>query len=186
MADIQHYERVIKPPKRGKTLFYKILMLIIYLVILSIWFVVAVRFTLNAAIVVLIPVSLLVAVLLTWKYTNIEYEYSFTAGQLTFSKIYGKSKRRTLFEGDLKTLQSVVPYDRLKAELSKSDKVIEAVPDISCENPCVCVFEEDDKKVYLVIDCDGMSAKIFRFFTPSATDRAIFTHTKSEEGEGHA
>ena len=186
MADIQHYERVIKPPKNGKPLLYKILLLAILAVALGAWLVVSVRFSVHIVIILLIPALLIFAAVLLWKYTNFEYEYSFTAGQLTYSKIYGRARRRMLFTGDLKTLRSIVPYDRLKAELSKDDKVIMALPDINCTNPCVCVFDEDEKKTYLVIDCDEMSARIFRFFNPSATDRSVFAQLESEKGEENA
>ena len=186
MADIQHYERVIKPPKNGKPLLYKILLLGILLVALSIWLVISVHFSVHIIIILLIPALLILATALAWKYTNFEYEYSFTAGQLTYSKIYGNSRRRMIFASDLRSLQAVVPYDRLKADLSKDDKVITALPDINSSNPCVCVFDEDEKKTYLIIDCDEMSARIFRFFNPSATDRSLFDQFKSEKGEENA
>ena len=186
MADIQHYERVIKPPKNGKPLLYKILLLAILVVALSAWLVISVRFSVHIVVILLIPALLILAAVLLWKYTNFEYEYSFTAGQLTYSKIYGNSRRRMMFSGDLKAIRSVVPYDRLKAELSKDDKVIMALPHINFSNPCVCVFDEDETKTYLVIDCDEMSARIFKFFNPSATDISVFAQLEKEKGEENA
>ena len=47
-------------------------------------------------------------------------------------------------------------------------------------------FEDDKKeKIYLILDCDELTAKIFKFFAPSATDRNIFDKlTRSDVNNG--
>ena len=167
MADIQYYERVLKKNEPKK----KALMIGIYIVILSVWFVISVRYGLNAAIILLIPISILIAVLLSWKYTCVEYEYSFAAGSFTFSKIYGKSKRKTVFSADIKSMTLAKPYD--PDRMPDCHKFINAIPENTSPNPCVCVFDVDESKTCILIDCDAMSVKILRFFNASATDRAI-------------
>ncbi|MBQ8818697.1 MAG: hypothetical protein IJZ83_08975 [Clostridia bacterium] len=177
MADIQYYERIIKTENTTKKVLPKILMIGAYIVILSIWFVIAVRYSINAAMIMLIPLSILTAVLLTWKYTSVEYEYSFTAGIFTFSKIYGKSKRKPIFEGDLKKLISVTAYSESNVDSIDAHTVINATPS-ACPNPCVCIFEENERKTCIIIDCDAMTAKILRFFKVSAVDRSVFYKIK--------
>ncbi len=183
MADIQYYERVIKAETGKRRLLPKLVAISAYAVILSIWFVIAVRVGLTASVLMLVPLSILTAVLLTWKYTAVEYEYSFTAGILTFSKIYGKSKRKSVFEADLRNLISVVPYDERSMDSVDARTVINAIPNEACQNPCICVFEENEKRTCIIIDCDNMSAKIFKFFKPSATDRRIFDRIKNQKSE---
>ncbi len=179
MADIQYYERVLKKKEpKGKAL-----LIALYLVILSIWFIVAVRYTLNAAIILLIPLSILIAVLLTWKYTCIEYEYSFTAGTFTFSKIYGKSNRKTVFSAELTALETVKPYSADKAITEEYSKFINAVPGQSAQNPCSCIFNIDDKKICVLIDCDETSSKILKFFKASAVDRDVFKLAKTDDNQ---
>ena len=183
MADIQYYERVIKAQEGGKRFLPRAVAICGYIFILTLWLVIAVRVGISASLLMLIPLSVLTAVWLTWKYTSIEYEYSFTAGIFTFSKIYGKTKRKTVFEADLKTLVSAVPYDERAVETSNARSVINAIVTESCPNPCVCIFEENDKRTCVILDCDEMSARILRFFKPSATDRRIFEHTKKQNTE---
>lgn len=179
MADIQYYERVLKKKEpRGK-----LLMLALYLVILSVWFVVAIRYALNAAIILLIPLSILIAVLLTWKYTCVEYEYSFAAGTFTFSKIYGKSKRKTVFSADIKSLVLAKPYDPARDTNLEYSAFIGAIPSREAQNPCICIFDVDEKRTCVLLDCDELSAKILRFFNASAVDRDIFKRTVNASTE---
>ncbi len=180
MADIQHYERVLKPTRATSKILPKALMISAYVALVGLWFVLTVRVGLTASVLMLIPISVLIAVTLTWKYTAVEYEYSFVAGTLTFSKIYGKSKRRAVFDGDLRCLVSVLPYNEQNAERVQCDKTVFAIPEGVEENPCICVFEENEKRTCVVLDCDELSAKIFRFFKPSAVDRAVFEAFKTQ------
>ncbi len=180
MADIQSYERVLKKKQTG----LKVALIALYAVVAGVWLVLAVRVGLHPAMILLAPLSVVIAVLLTWRYTNVEYEYSFMAGTLTFSKIYGKSRRKTLLEVDIKSLSSVFPYNERTASKISDGKRVNGIPSSTSENPCVCAFEdENENKVYFVLDCDEQSAKIFKFFNPSATDRAIFDALKRIESE---
>ena len=175
MADITSYERILKK----KQLSLKILMIAIYVIIASVWFVIAVRVTLNAAMILLAPLSVLIAVLLTWKYTCIEYEYSFVAGNFTLSKIYGKSRRKVMLEFEIKSLMEIFPYNARTEGKIKGGIFINGLPGNASPNPCVCVFENDEEnKVFFVLDCDEQTAKIFKFYNPVATDRAIFDNIK--------
>ena len=177
MADIQYYERVLKKKDLRRIL----LLLGAYFVILSVWFVVAIRYTLNAMILVLAPLSILAAVLLTWKYAKVEYEYSFSAGTFTFSKIYGKSKRKTVFSADLKSIALAKPYDADRdADLDYSE-FINAIPSSFSQNPCICIFDVNEKRTCVLIECDERSAKILRYFNPSAVDRDVLKKINSNE-----
>ncbi len=175
MADIQHYERVLKPTRTSTRVLPKVLMIAAYIVIISLWFVLTVRVGLTAAILMLIPLSVLIAVTLTWKYTSVEYEYSFAAGTLTFSKIYGSSKRKAVFDGDLRCLISVMPYNEQSIARVQCDRTVFAIPEGVNENPCICLFEENEKRTCVILECDELSIKIFRFFKPSAVDRSVYT-----------
>ena len=94
MADIQGYERVLEQDesvlKRSR-----ILMIVLYGVIFTLLMLAAVLASLNPALLLLAPLGTAVAVIFSWKYTRVEYEYSFFGGVLTFSKIYSGSSRST-------------------------------------------------------------------------------------------
>ena len=174
MADIQSYERVLKKKDIGA----KILMIVIYVLIAFVGLLALIKFGFKPQIIVLIPLLLVAIVKLTWRYTQTEYEYSFLAGTATVSKIFGNSSRRTVVEFEIRSILSLSAHDSRNTSKISADsekKVLIAIPHKGCVNPCMCVFEDDKKKkTYLIIDCDEMTAKIFKFFAPSATDRNIF------------
>lgn len=173
MADIQHYERVIKKQKGVIT--SRILWILAYAFILSLWVVISARIGFSLTAIALAVLSVVIAVIITWKYTKVEYEYSFIAGTFTFSRIYGSRKRKAVFEADLKTLVSAIPYGNGSRLPQKGEyDLVNAVPDGASQNPCICFFDDGNKNKHcIIIDCDLMTLKILRFFKVSAVDRDL-------------
>ena len=173
MADIQSYERVLKK-KGGRA---KAIMIIVYIFILSLWLVALAKFGISPQLLLLIPLSLVAVIALTWRFTQVEYEYAFIAGIMTFSKIYGNSRRKTILEFDIKSVISVYPYNEqtaLKTGTDDKSRIINGIPSKESPNPCMCVFEDSkDRKVYFLLDCDELTARIFKFFNSSATERSV-------------
>ncbi len=167
MANLQYYERVLKTKKPSATRRGKILLICAYALILLSWVVVALVSGLSASLLMLIPMLALTVSVLTWKYTSVEYEYSFAAGIFTFSKIYGKAKRRTVLEGDLRALVSVTPYTERAQNDTHAESITNALTPMECQNPYICVFEENESSYAVILDCDEMTLKIFKFFKPS-------------------
>ena len=180
MADRQHYERVFAKKHAPKGLV--IGLIVLYCVMVSGWFVLALLSSMNIALALLAPAAVLAVAIATWKYTQLEYEYSFTGGVFTFSKIYGKSSRKTVFEEELRNLTRVVSYE--KAEVPKGDKLIQAIPSLDGDTLAVCCFQIDDENVYVIIDCDELTAKIIRHFKPSALDRSVLDTLKKTSAVG--
>lgn len=169
MADIQHYERILK----RSTLSAKALMLLLYAAVLGAWTVLAFITAFNPGVLLLALLTLVALVLLTWKYTSVEYEYSFVAGNFTLSKIYGKRRIKQVFESDLKMLISVAPLENAKTPTKEDGRVINGLPE-SAEFPIVCVFQDgNENKYFVLIDCDGVTARILKFFRMSTLDREI-------------
>lgn len=170
MADIQHYERIIKKVK-GATLL-KVIFLFIYTLICVFWSILALNFGL--ILLIFAPLFVFIAYIFTRQYTCTEYEYSLVAGIFSFSKIYGGRRRKNVFEADLKFLVSAVPYNERTAVSAKGETVINAIPNGQSANPCVCLFEDGSGKKYrVIIDCDAMTLRILKFFRPSAVDRSV-------------
>ena len=56
-----------------------------------------------------IPLSLWIIVWLTWRFTQVEYEYSFFSGELTVNRILGNRTRKTLAKVRIQQLSAVFP-----------------------------------------------------------------------------
>ncbi len=183
MADIQSYERVLKANKRTSGRIGNVATVLAILSLLGICFFISLRLKLSPAWVVLVPTLLIAVTLILRKYAQVEHEYSFIAGYFTYSKIYGKSRRKTICEVDIRSLSEVFPHnERTAARLTGDASIINALPNAGAKNPCVCVFEQEEKTVYLLLDCDAQTARIFKHFNPRATDRAILDRLKDTLG----
>jgi len=178
MADIQFYEKIIKPSARGKILSFRILLIVFYLFFATLALIIPLKTQLPPT-VCIITVILLLAVVVpfTWKYTCVEYELSFSAGTLTFSRIYGKRTKSTVFYSDIKSMSEISIYSGNVAAKFKHYEpytLIDALDNKSDENAAYLVFDaEDEKKVIFLFPADEQSVKIFKFFNPQATDREL-------------
>ena len=173
MADIQRYERILKRSQGFGAVRPRLTMILIYGVFFALWAVLAVITAFAPAVLVLAVLSMLILILPTWKYTSVEYEYSFVAGTFTFSKIYGKSRIKQVFESDLRRLVSAKPMDISNVPSKDDGRIINCLPD-GAVFPVVCLFEDgDENKYYVLMDCDAMTARILKFFKISAVDREI-------------
>ena len=169
MADIQHYERILKK----STLPAKLLMLLLYTAVLAAWTVLGVITAFNPGVLLLAVLTLVALILPTWKYTSLEYEYSFVSGTFTLSKVYGKSRIKQVFESELKMLVSARPLDTSNMPTKEDGVVIHGLPD-GAEFPIVCTFEDgDENKYFVLMDCDSVTARILKFFKMTALDREI-------------
>ena len=52
----------------------------------------------------------------TWRYTNVEYEYSVLSGRLTVSKIFGGRSRKKALELDLRDAEAILPLGEKQSE----------------------------------------------------------------------
>ena len=179
MADIQHYERVFKKKHAPKALV--IVLIILYCLMVCGWLVLALLSSMNLALALLVPAAIFLIAFTVWKYSQVEYEYSFTAGIFTFSKIYGKSKRKTVFSADLKSIALAKPYDADRDAYLDYSEFINAIPSSFSQNPCICIFDVNEKRTCVLIECDERSAKILRYFNPSAVDRDVLKKINSNE-----
>ena len=127
----------------------------------------------------LVPVFTWMLVFFTWRYVSVEYEYSITSGELTFSKIFGNRSRRTVLKLMLRDAIKIAPLDN-EFEAKKAG---EYLPErefwaISAQNaPDVyfILFEYDTGKggekqrAVFYFEATQKALQVCRFYNPSAT-----------------
>lgn len=165
------YERIIKVPNRGKHLAKKISLAMSYLLLFSI-FVVAALNNIKSALPLLVVGALLTFAVaaVSWKYLQLEYEYSFSYGVISVSKIYGKKKRKTLVSAEIKELMLVAPAtdESIKrAEGMEIDERVIAVSSEEAENIWLLLTGGKDKKrTLLFFEADERSLAILKGINP--------------------
>lgn len=129
-------------------------------------------FGLVVPLLALIPFSLWLWVFLTWRLTQVEYEYSYFAGKLTVSRILGGRSRRVLCEITLRHLVSIRPCTEdaiARAERFGAKKPILAASSTDSPNLYVALWEEDGIRGVLYLEPTEKALKIIKMYNMSAT-----------------
>ena len=179
--DNPSYERILKLPKTVKTYAPLLGLLFLYLFVLSLWIFPILFFGFLSEILLLIPLSLLLIILPTWKYGFVEYEYVFSGQSFCFSKIYGKRKRKQILDLDLSSAILIGPATDehlMRASQSSPAEVIYATVDDCGEDIWLILFEIDKKESGAVLfHADERAIRFLRRANPHATVRLPFSNS---------
>ena len=125
----------------------------------------------------LVPVFTWMLVFFTWRYVSVEYEYSITSGELTFSKIFGNRSRRTVLKLMLRDAIHIAPLDneeeRKKANAYLPEREFWAVSSQNAQDVYFILFEyttgKEKRRAVLYFEATQKALQICRFYNPSAT-----------------
>ncbi len=155
-----------KALKLKKTLFltgYILYVLVVFAILSSI----------NPYLIALVPISLWIIVWLTWRFTQIEYEYSFFSGTLTVSRILGNRTRKNMVEVRIQSFSAVFPMEDAnmsKLEAWGAEKTIFAASAADAEGLWVALWQdaESGKRQALYFEPNEKAVKILRYYNASA------------------
>ena len=179
--DNPSYERVLALPRSFKTYLPRICLFAIYFIILTLWIFPILYLGLSFELLILIPLSLLLVILPTWKYGFVEYEYIFSGQSFCFAKIYGKRKRKQVMDLDLSNAILIAPAtdeNIQRASASELSTAIYATVDIGAEDIWLILFEVDKTETGVVFfHGDERSIRFLRRQNPHATARIPSSHS---------
>ena len=120
-----------------------------------------------------IPLSLWIIVWLTWRFTQVEYEYSFFSGELTVNRILGNRTRKTMTKVRIQQLSAVFPATELnqsKVEAFGVQNTIMAVSEANAEGIWIALWEdaESGKRMALYFEPNEKSIKILKYYNAAA------------------
>jgi hypothetical protein len=166
------YEYTVKEKPSATLLFKRISLIALYIL----WVVVLLFVGTTARIVVpflaFIPLSLWVLVFLTWRLTQVEYEYSFFSGTMTVARVLGGRSRRVLCEVTISTFANVVPCtgDGLKRiENFSAERTIFAASDEKAEGLYAAMWNDgENTPTVLYFEPNEKALKIIRYYNISS------------------
>lgn len=176
MNDIQTYEKMIKRKADAKLIAIKIALIAAYSLISALGVLLVIKIAgLSAPLLLVLFTLVALFAFFSWKYTNIEYEYSVIGNEFCLSKIYGKSIRKDIFECELSRAKIIAPYNgehKEGADRCNPDKRFLAIASKASENVWYVIFEEESGRTLLVFfEADDRAIKIMRHANPRATVR---------------
>ena len=155
-----------KALKTKKALFltaYVLFVLVVFAILSSI----------NPYFIALVPVTLWMVIWLTWRFTQVEYEYSFFSGELTVNRILGNRTRKNLAKVRIQNFSAVFAATELnqsKIEAFAAEKTIFAASEATAENLWVALWEdaESGKRQALYFEPNEKAIKILKYYNASA------------------
>ena len=120
-----------------------------------------------------IPLSLWIIVWLTWRFTQVEYEYSFFSGALTVNRILGNRTRKKMMEVRIQNFSAVFPANEAnqsKIEAFAAENTIFAASEAKAENLWVAIWDdaESGKHQALYFEPNEKAIKILKYYNTSA------------------
>lgn len=168
------YEYLIKQKVEGVVLVKKAVLIFLYLFMpLSL----TILILTYASPLVFIPLILLtvaldaVAILVSWRFTCIEYEIIIAAGELIISTVYGKRTRKQLCNLNLKDISEIGEYDdRSYNEINKLSlqKNFICVSSMSAPTVYYAIFDEDKDKCIIYFEADEKAISLLKKYNSSA------------------
>ncbi len=178
MNEFSTYEFVVAQKNEGGWKLARIGMIALY-VCFALGGALALAIGLNIPqLVALIPVFTWMLVFFTWRYVSVEYEYSITSGELTFSKIFGNRSRRTVLKLMLRDAIKIAPLDSEEERKTASEYLPErefwAISSQNAPDVYFILFEYDagrkeKRRAIFYFEATQKALQICRFYNPSAT-----------------
>ena len=178
-TNTQTYDKLIKVSTEGKIKTKKILAVIGYSLFFSVWLLFALN-TPDALVPIIVAGALCtsILILISWKYFDVEYEYSIWYGSFDVAKIFSKKKRKELISADIKEMLLIAPateeYISRAYHLDPKD-VIYATSSKSAEIVWLFVTGGEGNPHNLVFfEADERSLNMLRLGNPSVFIKKIY------------
>ena len=166
------YEYTIGEASSPKLVFKRLTLIALYVLWTMLLLLVGGAIKIIVPLLALIPISLWILVWLTWRFTQVEYEYSFFSGILTVSRILGGKKRKVLLEIDLRRVECVLSCrdenaDRISAY--PCDRTVFAASSDQAVNLFAVMWrDEDGERILLYFEPTEKALKIMRYYNAAA------------------
>lgn len=179
MNEFATYEFAVAQKNKGKWLLLRIALILFYIFYVLVILFLGMKYRLIAPLLAFIPISLWVIVFITWRYVNVEYEYSVTSGTLTFTKIYGNRQRRKIFETPLRDAVRIAPLEdeqeAARGAAYHPEREFVGVSSMFAPDIYFMLFEASDTKkgekrrAIYYFEATAKMLSICRFYNPSGT-----------------
>lgn len=107
---------------------------------------------------------------LFWRYTNIEYHYTISGGELKMCLVYGSRKKKPLFSVRISNAKAIVAYDgSVPAEAQDAEVEYCCVSSMNAKDiVCIVYNDENGKKTAAYIEALKKTKSVLKFYNSAA------------------
>ena len=182
MQEFSTYEFVVSQKIEGKWRLARFGLLLMYVLFVVVCFAVGITFKVLPPLA-LVPIFTWMLVFFTWRYVSVDYEYSITSGELTFSKIFGNRSRHKELTLTLRDAVRIAPLENAaeaeRATAYRPEIEFSAISSLSAPDIYFILFEhkyrehgkEKTKRAIFYFEATDKALQICRFYNPGSTLR---------------
>ncbi|HHT54599.1 MAG TPA: hypothetical protein GX011_06720 [Clostridiales bacterium] len=172
MNELFSYEFTVSQKHEGRYFWARVFLLAAYVLYVIIVLLIGAMTRIVAPMLAFIPLSVWMLVFITWRYVNVDYEYSIVSGVLTFTKIYGNRSRKKITEIRLKDASAIAPLgDRLqksRLEAWGAERVWSAMSSSSAKDAYFIIYVNDkNEKCAFLFEATEKALKICKYYNQS-------------------
>lgn len=118
----------------------------------------------------LLPLLEWMLVFFTWRYVQVEHEYTIAMGTMTFTEIYGARRRKTALTVDCREMSRIAPVGRgYDGELAGVRRRYDFRGSVSSPDSYFAIFTLDGVRSAVFFEGCRKTVKLLKFYNPSAT-----------------
>ena len=122
---------------------------------------------------ILLPFIMYAIIRLTWKFTDVEYEYAIEAGELSIAYIYSGAARRVKYRADITEMTLIAPYNEQNSHMLNKNDIYEIKYYTASKNSeeaylCISPDKKRGKKRAVIIETTPEARRILRLCNPSS------------------
>ena len=179
MHRFSSYEFSVSQKREGKWIAARVGLIAFYMLFVLTALLLGLKLRLIVPLLAFIPLSLWILIFVTWRYVQVDYEYSMESGTLSFTKIYGNRQRKRIFTMQLADAVRIAPLaDEAEAARGAAyhpEREFVGVSTMYAHDIYFVLFELDDAKnrekrrAIFYFEATAKALAICRFYNPSGT-----------------
>ena len=170
--EVNSYEYTVDKKVEGSYGLKKLLMVLAY-VLYCLAFLILIIYTRIVPLGAIIPLTLYILYLCTWRFVSIEYKYTVESGLFTLYTVYGSRNKKKTCELRLKEAERIIPVCEYTNDIAAFApvKVYDGRSSRLTSDAYAILFREEGKPAVIYVDAPEQSVKVFHYYNPHNTVR---------------
>ena len=171
--EVNSYDFSVDKKKEGSYRLKRALMICAY-VLYCLVFLILIIWTRIVPLGAIIPFTLYIIYLCTWRYVSIEYKYTVESGLFTLYTVYGARNKKKMCELRLKDASRILPVSEYADEIKAfgAKKIHDGRSSKDTSDDYAILYYEGDQPAVIYVDAPEQSVKVFHYYNPDNTIRS--------------